>query len=517
MAAIAGLCLFNLRITGFELTYIPGDSGDARFINYLLEHGYLSFSGQHAFWDAPFMYPQPHVLAFSDNMLGTLPVYSLFRLMGSDRETAYQLWWMSISLLNFAACYFVLFKLCRKPLPAALGAFIFAFGLFNQSQMSFLQMNIRFGVPLILYYAWLSITQPALKNYLLYCLWMIVQFYCIIYTGFLAFYLSLFFMAVTLMVYRKKEIFRFYFRGKNLVYFTCITIATATLLYLLLKPYIEISEITGLRMFREVVPTLPMAGSWFFSHESAYTWSFLSGHLKNDFPEWQLHYIFPGILPLIAFLWGGIYLLRQRIKKQKTDRLLLVFFIATLTTFLLFLRTSSGYTLYALIFKLPGMNSLRVLSRVIHVELFMMLALFALLVTYGFERLKKQKQYIAAALLVLAVLADNAFDAEKSLRTDKTTLRMRTEKVVEMIKADNKNGKKTMALVCNSGQAAYLTHLDAMMAAQELQMNCINGYTSYCPDDYGPFFLNANGKGLELWISKRKIDTAGVLVIRVNR
>src|SRR6478609_2454772 len=111
IACLAGLHFTVLGICHYDLSKIPGDLGDARFNMYVLEHGYRFFKGaDSSFWSAPFMYPFPNTIALSDNLLGTLPVYSFFRMLSLDRETAFQCWLISLCILNFAAAYLVVKK-----------------------------------------------------------------------------------------------------------------------------------------------------------------------------------------------------------------------------------------------------------------------------------------------------------------------------------------------------------------------------------------------------------------------
>ena len=62
-----GLLFFTLQINGIRFEYFPGDCGDGHFNLYLLEHTYRFFTGKiHGFWNAPFMYPEPNIIAYSD-------------------------------------------------------------------------------------------------------------------------------------------------------------------------------------------------------------------------------------------------------------------------------------------------------------------------------------------------------------------------------------------------------------------------------------------------------------------
>src|SRR5438094_805956 len=127
---LAGLYLVPIQIFETDFSKVPGDFGDARFNNYILEHGHKYFTGKVSdYWDAPFMYPYKNVIALSDNLLGTVPVYSLFRILSFDRETAFQLWLLAMFVLNFICCWWVLNRWSGDNLLASTGAYIFAFSI----------------------------------------------------------------------------------------------------------------------------------------------------------------------------------------------------------------------------------------------------------------------------------------------------------------------------------------------------------------------------------------------------
>ena len=78
---LVGLLLF------FPVGNIPGGLSDSRFNMYVLEHGYRWLTRlDKSFWTAPFFYPTPNTIAYSDNHLGSFLFYSGFRILGSSRE-----------------------------------------------------------------------------------------------------------------------------------------------------------------------------------------------------------------------------------------------------------------------------------------------------------------------------------------------------------------------------------------------------------------------------------------------
>jgi hypothetical protein len=125
-----GIYSLPLSAMGPDLSRIPGDLGDARLNNYVLEHGFRWLAGRDpSFWDAPFFFPAANVIAFSDSHLGTLLLYAGLRTLGLDREGAFQAWVLVLSSLNYIACFLVLRRLSLGTLGAAAGAFVFSFSL----------------------------------------------------------------------------------------------------------------------------------------------------------------------------------------------------------------------------------------------------------------------------------------------------------------------------------------------------------------------------------------------------
>ncbi len=80
---LVGLWFVVIKPLGPGLSLVPGDLGDARFNNYILEHFYQWVIGRVSdYWNAPFFYPFQNVFAFSDNLLGAVPLYTFFRMVG---------------------------------------------------------------------------------------------------------------------------------------------------------------------------------------------------------------------------------------------------------------------------------------------------------------------------------------------------------------------------------------------------------------------------------------------------
>ena len=85
---LAGVLLQLMPYFGWNFSTLPGTL-DTLFNRYVLEHGYLWLMGEEpSFWNAPFFYPAPLALAYSDCHAGNLPFYALFRIAGFGPDGA---------------------------------------------------------------------------------------------------------------------------------------------------------------------------------------------------------------------------------------------------------------------------------------------------------------------------------------------------------------------------------------------------------------------------------------------
>ena len=154
MACGAGLVLACHPMLLSGLARVQADPGDARLNNYLLEHESRWLAGipGQTLWDPPFYYPVPNVAAFGDVQVAVTPLYAIWRGLGLLPDTAFQLWFLTVLVLNFVAAYILsrrLFTLDR--LAAAAGAFLFAFGASRINQVGHYQLMAHFYGVLAVY------------------------------------------------------------------------------------------------------------------------------------------------------------------------------------------------------------------------------------------------------------------------------------------------------------------------------------------------------------------------------
>lgn len=503
---VAGIYLFPLKFLETDFSKIPGDLGDARFNNYILEHGHKYLTGKvEKYWDAPFMYPFKNVIAFSDNLLGTVPIYSVFRLSGADRETAFQFWFLAMFALNFICCFWALNKWSGNIILSSAGAYIFAFSIFNLGQINHAQVFPRFIIPLIFYWSWKFLSGKELKYLLFTSLGIVYQFYCGIYLGFLLLYVLMFFFIAWFIVYRDWQFFARVRRLKTLGYSLLIIITSMVLLIPLMMPYINISQITGMRNFEEIIDTVPRLQSYFFSSPASLLWNFLYERGADSFPSWWYHSLFPGALP-----WLGIFAIPFVFISGKigaAEKKFIAFISLGFFLSFIFCLNLKEFTLYRIIFELPGFSSMRSIDRIINVEIIYFILIFVF-VFKEFSLRNKIWKVIAASFSLLIIVDNLINPLSESGRFAKLDSQRKIWEIEENIKQQYDGQHMAFAFMpvnmygeTNEAINGKLieTHLNVMLAAQELNIPCVNAYSGYSPKNFPQFFHYTDDESLRFW------------------
>ncbi len=511
----AGIWSVPLAIFGPDRALIPGDLGDARFNNYILEHGYRWMTGQErSFWDAPFMFPWQNTVVLSDSHLGTMPFYSTLRGMGFSREGAFQGWLLLMFALNYWMCLLAMRKWAGHWALAACAAFIFAFGIFNIGQINNLQMMPRFMAPLAFLFLWRHLSTGALKYVLLTTLAVVYQFYCGVYLGLMLVY-GLFFLAVAHAVAFRGPSFLHRFRQWRYSVAWLVALAGGLLLLApMMLHYLELPKDVGDRTFASILPSLPRPSSYFFTHPAAMSWRSLSYHGVDAIPEWWRHFHFIGILPWLAVLAAPFVLLSKRVAAR--HRRMVAAAGAGLVLSILFTLHAGDFTLYRLFFALPGFSAVRAVDGFINVEVLFFLVLFVLVLRPLFRG--KWTAVVLSLVLPVAVVQDNRWDVGWLKSFDKHDSSARVQDVGRRILREYGGPERWDAIAYEppigwktSGEESHFRlitlHIDAMLAAQELGIPVVNAYTSGYPGNYLSFFDHMDHRALAEWCAYNGVAT----------
>ena len=485
------LWLIVIRPLGPNLSRLPGDLGDTRFNNYILEHNFRWITGQDSsLWDAPFSYPYPLTLTFSDNHFGSMVIYDISRWAGLDRESAFQTWYIFSFLLNFGAVAYVLKKLKLKPLAIGIGAFFFTFGMPALAKEVHVQLAFRFCIPLACLALWQFSQRPLFKQLILMLFWWVWQFYLSIYLGF---FLSLLLATVVVILplaqneslngylYYWPRSFKKAWRSLKLkegIVYLFLTISLLGALVYLLQPYATTSKIYGFtRSWEEVNQMLPRIQSYFIDDQSKFwiPFTFLSTGITSY--RWE-HQLFMGISAFLLLLLGIVWRFKSPYRKMA------FIFLSAAGVLVLMTLNVSGFSLYKLIWHLPGANSIRAVTRIILV-LMWPIALFISVEVDALLRLSiKNFNFSAIVLIIFGLMVSEStfYKHSTSLKVDANS---RLQTLRQLIPANLP--ENPILFVWNPGNNPwYVSELDAMMLSQDLGWPVLNGYSGNLPQGYGP-------------------------------
>lgn len=486
------LWLIVIRPLGPNLSRLPGDLGDTRFNNYILEHDFRWITGEDSsLLNAPFFYPYPQTLTFSDNHFGSMLFYDSFRWLGLDRESALQDWYLLSYFLSFGAAAYVLKKFNLKPLAVGIGAFFFTFGLPMLGQECHVQLFYRFCIPLACYSFWKFSQKSQFKQLVLTLFWLVWQFYMSIYLGyFLTLLLAV--VAIGLPFIQNKSVIdilqywpnlikQAWKRSKSItvIFYLFLTSFLLLALIILFQPYILASRTYGFsRSWEEVQTMLPNVQSYLISDNSKLWQQLFSNLTAKITVRRNEHQLFIGISAIFALVLGLVWRFQSPLKKMA------FLFIGAAGLLVLFTLTVDGFSFYKIFWYFPGANSIRAVSRIILV-LMWPIALFISVELDALMSLSVRTFNFSAIVLIFLVLmvAESVFYNHTTFSKLDAYSRIQTlrQQIPSNLPED------PVLFVSNPDSSSwFLTELDAMLLSQNLGWPVMNGYSGNLPKGYGP-------------------------------
>ena len=511
---LSGLWFISLGAVHYDLVYFPGDLADARFNNYLLEHGYKFLLGQDPyFWGAEFMYPERDVISYSDNLLGTVPFYGLFRLLGADRETSFQLWYLLMAALNYAAAFFFLRFLVKNTMAAVIGAIIFAFSIALHSQLVHAQTFPRFMIPLALWAALLYQKELRPRYFFLTLLAWVYQMYCGIYLGFMLLVPVLLILGSSVIT--RVRLYQLKIKNKRWLVLQAVSVVfnIAVLLPLML-PYLRRAGQTGFYPYQQVIQSLPTPASFLYSRHGTMFWQW-NQELCVSYPNFWDFILFPGgiaIISLCVVLVGlGIGLAKKSISiGNGADSSVKLFFAIAVIVFVVFLRFGD-FSFYRAIYYLPGFGSMRALQRIINIELLFFGAAAALLAS-KFLKQQNKSSWLFFVMVVLLTVSDNFVGHDYFDKTIKTEAQGRVSALLPKISTADKQTILSYEPDTVIKHQIYF-QLDGMMAAQSLGIKTLNGYTATSPPGFDAYWRMPNAESRRVWVNHSGLDSTHIQVV----
>lgn len=487
-------------ITG--LARIQGDTGDTRLINYILEHGYrwlMSKPGHESLWDPAFYYPVKNALAYSDTLLGVLPFYAIWRIVGIQPDTAFQLWWLTISSLNYLVVYFFIRRLFGlSPLASALGAFLFAFGGPRISQVGHQQLFAHFYIVIGIYALvrtfQINRASPGDKRPIL---WISLFFACLVAQIYAGFYFGWFFLfclviafvwAIIIARYRAPllSVLRNYATS-----IAALVLFSAAVMAPMIGHYLEAARSIGYPDSSQASLMNPRLYSWVYSGPFSwvYKWMFYVQPFKSLYMD-QEHRLGLGLVTSFIVLYG--------LYQKRNDSLVRLFILVSLTIFLLVTTFPLDLSLWTYLREvIPGAKAIRAVARV------GMLLLIPASLGFAFFIEAVQKKgfiWLTGGIVLVCMLEQGRTDPSFT----KYPIRSHIESISEEIDFDCKAFLYAPYRPMDSAEIPLIVwniknSMDALWAQMETGIPTINGY-GYIPS--GWLFEEINTQTVE---DKRRI------------
>lgn len=510
-----GLYILVTTYFGGDLSLMPGDLGDTRFNLFVLEHCHQFFTGQvNAFWNAGFMYPEAEVISFSDNLLGSAPFYSVFRLLGFGIFSAFQLWAITLAILNYTCAYLLVSYLSKRSWFAGVAAFIFAFSIGLAAQMNHAQTFPRFAIPLCLLFLLLWKDRRHWKWFFMASLGLTYAFYCGIYLGFMA---SVPFLVIFISIVWKhySMIFDQLKNWKGITGYGISILVNVLLLYKLFAPYLRRTEGNSLHSFDQIRHSIPTLESYLSAHPGTFVHGSLENFIGQEQTAFWDHWIFAGWIGTLGLISSFVFLLRARLLEEanfdlKNARIVL---LAGFITFLFFLRVGD-YSLYALLHELPGFGAMRSMTRIINIELLFMGIGAAILFSYVANRLRNYRIFLFLVLIPVLIF-DNSISSEQAHTTPKEVMQKRQENLITKMKHIPKGAVVSYEPNLDS-LTTHIAHyqLDAMLAAQALGLKSVNGYSAQAAYRFDRYWVEPNEENRKYWFDRfEDLDEKNVYVV----
>ena len=487
---VIGIFGYLLPALGY-FSMIPGDLGDARFNSVVLEHGYQWLTGQTSkFWSPTYFYPFERVLGLSDGHFGSNWVYSLLRFFGLSREMAYSGWYLFGFLLSFWVCAWVLRRMNYSVFAAGAGAFTFAFALPVLHQEGHAQLVYRFAIPLACFFWYRAVVQFDSVEFSKAIFWCAVQFMCSIYLGvFLVYCLIAMVLALVIvngvrgplslkvakldsrllgLVIGTKSLM-VSFRGRGVWYLAAII--AAGVVFFLLREYKSIANDYQLvRPLDDLRSLIPTPASYLLADNSSLSRWIGSG--VANFPARSEHQMFIGLGVLCLLVVGAWADAFTRVC------------VLTLIVLIGLTLMVADHSLYLWLLKLPGVDAIRAVSRIILVMLFPISGLVAA----GVDRLLRlmatrglwfQALLMFAMIFILSIESVNYVPHQAAVQTWVD----RQRGLASLVSTDLP--KDTILFVTQrKAEPFYIAELDAMIYAQDHRLATLNGYSGSTPPGY---------------------------------
>lgn len=508
VAALAGFALGVVYLfwpafaSGFER--LPGDLGDFRFVNLMLEHWYRVVTGQAPWRDPNYFYPQPGVLGYSDALFLHAVPYVVFRLARLSPFYAYFCTLVAILGIGYAGTLWLLRRILDIAWPIAIAtAMIFMFS--NMIALKIIHANLYAVafVPLVVGLLWrvvaaIDADEPFGRSGVLLAVLTPMLLYTSYYMGWLVVFLcglwGLVFLAQQ-SACSPQSLRRFAGRVWSVRYGLmglALVFAVALVPFVLThyRAYLD----HGPRPWSEVLTMLPSPVDLVNIGWGNRMWSWL---VLSFVPPGRptMHELVLGLPPGMLLLFAtalAVYAVRLRAACGRSgsgaslrDQALTCLAITVVICWILMVKVGD-VSLWSLIFKLvPGATAIRAVFRL---QFLLHLAILAL-IAIALDRLWRERRHrVAIALVLVFLMAEqvNSYRISFDARGETAWLRSLQPPPASC----------RYFLVAPEGAAPsrrwFEVQIDAMAVAQYTGLPTAGGYSSVVPPGWSPILQDVH-------------------------
>jgi hypothetical protein len=473
LVAFFGFLLFLVANSHyFKAGFYPGDDGDSRAVVYIFESitsKLVNFDTKN-FFDTNFGFPWPDNLLRSEIMIGVFWIYAFFRKINFDSLASYKYFFICSMILNYMSAYYFSRKFKLSVLASSVSAFLFSSSLPIISQDVHSHLHFRAYIPPAIYYLNQFLQNNNLRDALLVLISLLLQLLTGLYLGasLIVFLTINFFMG---SLKRKKNKF---FEG---VFFNSSKIKPIFLLLTTLILFI----IVFIEFFVYMNFNNKFGISRNFNSENLFhISSFLMG---NRSLLWTNYFQITSIpshenqifLGIGFFLSIGIFFLSKFNIESKIIKLILISTIINIIIFFSFGKLSP----YKVIQFLPFFNTMRLPVRSIVVLIFPI----SIILGYIIDRIYFDKKIISILMINIAIFFIY-FESTTAIKTLTNIDQVYSREQMIFSNIDNQIGDKKIFVYKKNVDNIDITDLDVMMYAQRNNLNTLNIFTTFLPQNF---------------------------------
>lgn len=504
LIVLAGLILTTVITWPFALNIntMYSDQGDYPFNGWILWYNQKAITSgrifdQQAYFNSDQLYPFSNSLSFSDNLIIPSLIFTPIFLISRDLITSTNIMIYLSFILTFISAFLTLKYLFKDNATSFLGAMIFTYNPITFSHFPIhLQLLDKYFLPPTFLFGYLFFSKPNFKNafflFLFFTLNALTSIYFFIFTVAL--------LPIELIPFLIKGILDYdYSYFLNLAKSALTILIFLPLLWYFLIPYSKFSNLEGAtRSISADVGFSASLSDWVSNDQNSFLYQKLTAsHFDRSNQSigktlsFYEHSLSPNVIPSILFIFGIIYLFKNKQFARKNSlliysmlALLIISFVLTFGPYWLDFKvngSSPQLPFYSLYNYLPILRGIRVPTRFQFIFYLPFCIFIGFGLTFLFSKSKRWKLVLSVVICLIIILENfQTFNYKTTAPLYEKYKSAYSKNLLSFLK--NKN---TIHFPIESLNTAMESrYLNWVTLTDEVTFN---GYSGYYPDDRTSF------------------------------